>query len=182
MQGNRKPSLLLRRVKIFNPDYRMCIDQCSACCNFCPCCSFQVLKYPLFSPFSQHVCSMFPSSSCNHLLFDRQESVRIKTSPGAAKVIGTVVCVGGAMLLSFYRGQTIELGESGIHWKYAELMRGGSSSNQGSSIWGSLCLIISSVAWAAWFVIQVSVPTSLLLTFLFSEAMFFPEPNLRLSY
>lgn len=63
-------------------------------------------------------------SSYNLFLFDRQESVGIKTSPGAAKVMGTVVCVGGAMLLSFYRGQTIQLGESGIHWKYAELMRG----------------------------------------------------------
>ncbi|KAA0035709.1 WAT1-related protein [Cucumis melo var. makuwa] len=101
--------------------------------------------------------NVLPAATFVLAVLFRQESVRIKTSPGAAKVIGTVVCVGGAMLLSFYRGQTIELGESGIHWKYAGLMRGGSSSNQGSSIWGSLCLIISSVAWAAWFVIQARV-------------------------
>lgn len=125
---------------------------------------FRYIKSPLSSPFSDHngwhICTVprmfFPT---NHCLFGRQESVAIKTRPGAAKVLGTVVCVGGAMLLSFYRGQTIELGESGIHWKYAEMMRGGSSNGQGtgSSIWGSLCLIISSVAWAAWFVIQVSM-------------------------
>lgn len=101
--------------------------------------------------------NVLPAATFVLAVLFRQESVGIKTSPGAAKVMGTVVCVGGAMLLSFYRGQTIQLGESGIHWKYAELMRGGSSTNQGSSIWGSLCLIISSVAWAAWFVIQARV-------------------------
>ncbi|XP_022159037.1 WAT1-related protein At1g09380-like [Momordica charantia] len=103
--------------------------------------------------------NVLPAATFVLAVLFRQESVAIKTRPGAAKVLGTVVCVGGAMLLSFYRGQTIELGESGIHWKYAEMMRGGSSNGQGtgSSIWGSLCLIISSVAWAAWFVIQAKV-------------------------
>ncbi|KAG7022382.1 WAT1-related protein, partial [Cucurbita argyrosperma subsp. argyrosperma] len=102
--------------------------------------------------------NVLPAATFLLALLFRQESVGIKTTPGAAKVIGTVVCVGGAMLLSFYHGQTINLGESGIHWKYAEMMRGGSSSSQGSSaIWGCLYLIISSVAWAAWFVIQARV-------------------------
>ncbi|XP_022931667.1 WAT1-related protein At1g09380-like [Cucurbita moschata] len=102
--------------------------------------------------------NVLPAATFLLALLFRQESVGIKTTPGAAKVIGTVVCVGGAMLLSFYHGQTINLGESGIHWKYAEMMRGGSSSSQGgSAIWGSLYLIISSVAWAAWFVIQARV-------------------------
>ncbi|KAG6588585.1 WAT1-related protein, partial [Cucurbita argyrosperma subsp. sororia] len=102
--------------------------------------------------------NVLPAATFLLALLFRQESVGIKTTPGAAKVIGTVVCVGGAMLLSFYHGQTIDLGESGIHWKYAEMMRGESSSSQGgSAIWGCLYLIISSVAWAAWFVIQARV-------------------------
>lgn len=178
MQGNRKSSVLLCWVKIFIPHHRMCIDQCPACCHFSPRSSFQVSKvsFSFHSPFQNHCHSFLHCFSIQLILVGRQESVGIKTTPGAAKVIGTVVCVGGAMLLSFYHGQTINLGESGIHWKYAEMMRGGSSSSQGgSAIWGSLYLIISSVAWAAWFVIQVSVffnfasLTTLLLSFLLSQ-------------
>lgn len=74
---------------------------------------------------------------------------------GLAKVFGTVLCVSGALLLSFYHGKTIGLGQSSIHWKYAEKMEGTSSSNNGSML-GILALIGSTLIWAGWFIIQVS--------------------------
>ncbi|GLT38548.1 hypothetical protein SLA2020_127910 [Shorea laevis] len=83
----------------------------------------------------------------------RQEDVRIKTAAGQAKVIGTIVCVGGSMLLSFYHGHTIDITESSIHWKYAENMAASSSGN-GTSFLGPFLVIVSCVAWAVWFVIQ----------------------------
>lgn len=84
--------------------------------------------------------------------------MRIKTKSGFAKVIGTIVCVCGAMLLSFYHGHTIDLGESKIHWPYVEKMikETNPANHQGNRVLGSILLLFSSFAWALWFVIQVS--------------------------
>ncbi|CAK9138522.1 unnamed protein product, partial [Ilex paraguariensis] len=82
-------------------------------------------------------------------VFFRLESVGIKRRPGQAKVLGTLVCVGGAMLLSFYHGPVIPIGESTIHWKYAEKMANVNPATHTNFILGPLLLIASSVSWAA---------------------------------
>ncbi|XP_023545290.1 WAT1-related protein At1g09380 isoform X2 [Cucurbita pepo subsp. pepo] len=85
-----------------------------------------------------------------------QESVRIKTKPGLAKVMGTIVCICGAMLLSFYHGHTIGLGESKIHWPYVEriMSKTNPTNRQENRTLGSVLLLCSSFSWALWFVIQ----------------------------
>ncbi|KAG6645867.1 WAT1-related protein At1g09380-like [Carya illinoinensis] len=87
----------------------------------------------------------------------RQEYVGIKTRPGQAKVLGTILCVGGALFLSFYHGNAIDIGESSIHWRYGENMEKKSSSTsigQGNFILGPFLLISSSLSWAMWFIVQ----------------------------
>ncbi|PPD84901.1 hypothetical protein GOBAR_DD18176 [Gossypium barbadense] len=85
----------------------------------------------------------------------RQEAVGIKKASGQAKVIGTLVCVGGAMLLSFYHGHIIGIGESSIHWNYANKMANSSPSPSGSNFFlGPFLVMASAVAWALWFIIQ----------------------------
>ncbi|XP_057502050.1 WAT1-related protein At1g09380-like [Actinidia eriantha] len=84
----------------------------------------------------------------------RLESVGIRRKPGQAKVLGTVICVGGAMLLSFYHGRTV-IGESSIHWKYAEKMGNENSiSHPNNFFLGPFLLIVSTISWAIWFIIQ----------------------------
>ena len=90
------------------------------------------------------------------LMFGRLERVGIRRKPGQAKVLGTVICVGGAMLLSFYHGRTV-IGESSIHWKYAEKMGNkNSSSHLNNFFLGPFLLIVSTISWAIWFIIQVN--------------------------
>lgn len=91
-------------------------------------------------------------------MFGRQEYVGIMTKPGQAKVMGTILCVGGALLLSFYHGHTINIVKSSIHWTYAENMetKRSGSSGQGNFILGPFFLISSSLSWAMWFILQVS--------------------------
>ncbi|XWS57401.1 hypothetical protein CRYUN_Cryun09bG0171000 [Craigia yunnanensis] len=84
----------------------------------------------------------------------RQEVVGIKKASGQAKVLGTLVCVGGAMLLSFYHGHTVGIGESSIHWKYADEMTSKSSSNGSNFFLGPFLVMASAVAWAVWLIIQ----------------------------
>lgn len=50
----------------------------------------------------------------------RMESVRLSAAAGQAKVFGTVVCVGGSMIMPFYKGPLLRLWASPIHWRFAE--------------------------------------------------------------
>ncbi|KAA8536713.1 hypothetical protein F0562_029191 [Nyssa sinensis] len=88
------------------------------------------------------------------------ENVGIKSKAGQSKVLGTILCVGGAMLLSFYHGHSINIGESSIHWKYAENTGKVQSSNDTNFILGPILLIASSVSWAGWFIIQAKMSES----------------------
>lgn len=88
----------------------------------------------------------------------RMETVRIKTVSGQAKVWGTVLCVGGSMLMTFYKGSLIKLWGPHIHWRYASAAA--TSASTGSShhmVLGAVLVIASCFAWAIWFIIQVQI-------------------------
>ncbi|XP_043690725.1 WAT1-related protein At1g43650-like isoform X2 [Telopea speciosissima] len=88
----------------------------------------------------------------------RLEKLRIKSAKGRAKVYGTLICIGGAMVFIFWKG--------GYHFK--SLTRsplididGTSGSVHGSIrhhkedwIKGSLLILISFIAWSAWLILQ----------------------------
>jgi drug/metabolite transporter (DMT)-like permease len=81
--------------------------------------------------------------------------VGIKKTSGQTKLLGTIVCVGGAMLLSFYHGHMINIGESSIHWNYADSTGNSSTDKKSNLVLGSLFIIASAVSWAIWFTVQV---------------------------
>lgn len=84
--------------------------------------------------------------------------MRIKTKAGVAKALGTILSVGGAVLLSFYHGKVLGLGESKIRWRYAERMqREASSDVKPNLLLGPVAVTGSALVWAAWFIIQVSI-------------------------
>ncbi|XP_057424686.1 WAT1-related protein At1g09380-like [Lotus japonicus] len=88
----------------------------------------------------------------------RQEYLSFKTKAGIAKVLGTLLSVGGALLLSFYNGKVLDLGESKIHWGYADKLNGTTSSGGGSiGLLGPLAVIASTFVWAIWFVVQANI-------------------------
>ncbi|KAK7259014.1 hypothetical protein RIF29_24608 [Crotalaria pallida] len=90
----------------------------------------------------------------------RQENVRLKDKAALGKVIGTILCVGGALILSFYHGETIGLDESKIHWKFAEKMDGTNSSTKSNLLLGPVAIIGSALVWALWFIIQADMSKS----------------------
>ncbi|XP_020596454.1 WAT1-related protein At1g09380-like [Phalaenopsis equestris] len=97
----------------------------------------------------------------------RIERADIKSYCGQAKIVGTVLCVGGSMMMTFYKGPLIHIPSSGIHWRYAENMAakgmeattatGGSSDKQ---ILGAMLVVGSCAAWAAWFIMQAKMSKS----------------------
>ncbi|CAH2038484.1 unnamed protein product [Thlaspi arvense] len=88
----------------------------------------------------------------------RQEAVGIKKASGQAKVIGTVVCVAGAMVLSFYHGHTIGIGESKIHWAYVQNITSHGPDSSGTNFFlGPFLIMAAAVSWAVWFIIQTKM-------------------------
>ncbi|XP_057792127.1 WAT1-related protein At1g09380 [Salvia miltiorrhiza] len=86
------------------------------------------------------------------------EKVGVKSKAGQAKIMGTILCVGGALLLSFYEGSIVNIGQSTIHWKYAEKTGTKNSINAHPNlILGPFLLILSAVSWAVWLIIQTKV-------------------------
>ncbi|XP_043725956.1 WAT1-related protein At1g09380-like [Telopea speciosissima] len=85
------------------------------------------------------------------------EKMEMKRRSGQAKVLGTILCVGGAMFMSFYKGKLIPMVESSIHWKYAEKMHQSDSSSESNLFLGPLLVVASCIAWSLWFIIQAKV-------------------------
>ncbi|XP_074561442.1 WAT1-related protein At1g09380 [Curcuma longa] len=92
----------------------------------------------------------------------RMETVGFRTLAGQAKVVGTVLCVGGSMLMTFYRGGLIRMWPSPIHWRYAEEMSRDAGADAGSQnmALGAALVIVSCLAWAIWFIIQAKMSKS----------------------
>ncbi|PNT68111.1 WAT1-related protein At1g09380 [Brachypodium distachyon] len=80
----------------------------------------------------------------------KMEPFRPRTAASQAKVIGTVVCVGGSMVMPFYKGPQLKLWDSPIHWHYAEHAVAAAAPAPASSAVGDVLIILSAVSWAGW--------------------------------
>ncbi|KAI7731659.1 hypothetical protein M8C21_009527 [Ambrosia artemisiifolia] len=84
----------------------------------------------------------------------KQEDAKLKTLGGLAKLIGTLIAVAGAMMLSMYHGPVVPIGESAIHLRAAN--NAVNDSARGTMI-GPVLVIISALTWAIWFIIQAKM-------------------------
>lgn len=92
---------------------------------------------------------MVPVPSC------RMEKPNLGTSAGNAKLLGTLVGIGGAMILTLYKGRRL------FNWSvHSDLLQHVSSSPpQGASakshMWGIMLALATSFNFSLWFIIQV---------------------------
>ncbi|XP_020683868.1 WAT1-related protein At1g09380 [Dendrobium catenatum] len=108
----------------------------------------------------------------------RIETANMKRIPGQAKVVGTIFCVSGSMLMTFYNGALIHIPPSSLHWRYAENVveksteasgfTGGSSNKE---IFGAMLVVGSGIAWAIWFIMQAKLSKSFSAPYMTSTIM-----------
>ncbi|KAJ1426144.1 EamA domain [Sesbania bispinosa] len=87
------------------------------------------------------------------------ETVNIKCNSGKAKILGTFVCIGGALLLTLYKGKP--LFDYSHHHSAASAVTMNSAMKQASSTritekWtiGVIALIMGTLFWSSWFILQ----------------------------
>ena len=84
------------------------------------------------------------------------EKIDIKKVRCIAKVIGTVVTVAGAMLMTLYKGNVINL--AWAEHVHTNTPSGSEAAGSTDKDWvkGSILLIFATLAWASFFILQVN--------------------------
>jgi hypothetical protein len=84
---------------------------------------------------------------------NRMEKVNLKKARYVAKVVGTLVTVAGAMLMTLYKGRVVEM----VWTKHMHLHGPQPDAAAADKDWlmGSIFLIMATLAWASLFILQV---------------------------
>ena len=84
----------------------------------------------------------------------RMEKLNLKKVRCQAKLVGTIVTVAGAMLMTLYRGPLLEM----VWSKHIHPRKSYTTDIAGHKDWfkGSVFLIIATLSWSGLFVLQVS--------------------------
>ncbi|KAL0453250.1 UNVERIFIED_CONTAM: WAT1-related protein [Sesamum latifolium] len=105
--------------------------------------------------FAIAMANMLPAMTFLMAVICRMEKVDMKKVRCQAKVVGTIVTVGGAMLMTLYKGHVINMVWSNyIHPQKSYVPTTIDSNTDKDWVKGSILLIIATLAWAAFFILQ----------------------------
>jgi hypothetical protein len=90
--------------------------------------------------------------------------MKIRTWSGKAMCIGAMMCVGGALVTTLYKGKKFYIGHHHIHHSIEISVV---ASHKTHMLRGTLCLIGSCCSFTAWFILQVCIYFPIFILFLF---------------
>ncbi|KAI9115330.1 hypothetical protein K1719_013649 [Acacia pycnantha] len=119
--------------------------------------NFYYAGLKLTSPtFSCAMRNMLPAMTCVMTALYRMEKRKIKVVRCQAKLVGTLVTVGGVMLMTLYKGSLVHMSWT-KHLPTHPLPSSSSNSDDREWIIGSLFLSIATLAWDSLLVLQAKV-------------------------
>ncbi|XVF12813.1 hypothetical protein REPUB_Repub08aG0152400 [Reevesia pubescens] len=102
--------------------------------------------------------NMVPVITCIMALPFRIETMNLKSNSGKAKILGSVICVGGGLLLTLYKGMPLfkhpHPHSQAMVPTMANAIKLSSSTRAERWTTGCLALIVGTVLWSSWFIIQ----------------------------
>ncbi|XVF10247.1 hypothetical protein REPUB_Repub07fG0166500 [Reevesia pubescens] len=104
--------------------------------------------------------NVIPSLSFLMAVLLRMEKVKIRSASGQAKVLGTIICIGGSLVFTFWKGGYQLKGfvdRPLINFHSTKDSVG--ELRQGKENWlkGSCLILISTISWSAWLVLQGTI-------------------------
>ncbi|ERN18253.1 WAT1-related protein At1g44800 isoform X1 [Amborella trichopoda] len=146
-------------------------------------CYFGALYYTS-STFVSTIANLIPAITFVMALILRLERFDIKTIKGKAKVLGTVTCVAGAMIMTLAKGPAIKIFHHLKTNNSVLLLFGASKSPESNWVLGPILIFGSVLAWSAWINYQAwafrSYPAPLSLTALMCFMGIFPTAVIAL--
>ncbi|KAF5474300.1 hypothetical protein F2P56_006212 [Juglans regia] len=105
--------------------------------------------------YSCAISNMLPAMTFVMAVLCRMEKLNMKRVRCQAKVVGTIVTVAGAMLMTLYKGQVLNFVWS-QHMHHPKSYTPEEATGSADKDWfkGSMLLIIATLAWASFFIIQ----------------------------
>ncbi|KAH9329012.1 hypothetical protein KI387_001120, partial [Taxus chinensis] len=85
-------------------------------------------------------------------VLERLEKVDIRSFRGQAKIFGTIVCVSGAMIMTFYKGPAIKFPSAHETSKLHKMS--GSKDTNSNRLLGSILVYAGLASWSAWITFQ----------------------------
>ncbi|KAH9325034.1 hypothetical protein KI387_005212, partial [Taxus chinensis] len=114
------------------------------------------LKYT--SPtFAGAMNNLLPATAFVIALIFRMEKVKIRKLRSQAKLVGTLICVAGAMVMTFYKGSLLHMPWSAHQHHHSLHAAVSHDIDTSDMIKGFLCLVVATLAWASLFVLQASL-------------------------
>ncbi|XP_068644480.1 WAT1-related protein At5g07050-like [Aristolochia californica] len=110
--------------------------------------------------FASTVTNLIPAITFIMAFFLRLEIVNLKSKRGWAKVIGTVACVGGAMIMTMIKGPALKsMKLQAIQENVISLVSSIKFTETPTSNWllGAMLLFASALSWSVWMIFQVKV-------------------------
>ncbi|GMI67188.1 Usually multiple acids move in and out Transporters 24 [Hibiscus trionum] len=107
------------------------------------------------STYATAMSNLVPIATFIFAVVLRMERVGMKTLGGQGKLVGTLLSIGGAMILTFYKGKEIVVWSTNINL----IKRHGSTKHAAAAdqVLGSLLALGSCVAFAIWYIIQAKM-------------------------
>lgn len=84
-------------------------------------------------------------------LIYRLERVNIRKIPSQAKILGTIITVGGAMIMTLIKGSILNL-----PWTNPEMSTHATSTGQQNPVLGAAMIVSGCLCWAGFVILQVS--------------------------
>lgn len=100
------------------------------------------------STFASAILNLIPPITFVMATSLRLENVNIKSRRGQAKVVGIIISVGGAMVMTLYKGPEIKMLTANLN---------AYNSKANNTVLGSMLLFGGVVSWAAWIIFQAPV-------------------------
>ncbi|KAL9321434.1 hypothetical protein ACSQ67_013273 [Phaseolus vulgaris] len=85
------------------------------------------------------------------------ERLNLRTAAGKAKIAGTLIGIGGAMVLTFVKGKEIKIGTFDFNLLHQNGARPPAQASGGKTVLGSLSALASGVSYALWLIIQAKM-------------------------
>ncbi|XP_028764733.1 WAT1-related protein At3g30340-like [Neltuma alba] len=89
------------------------------------------------------------------------ETVNIKCNRGRAKILGTVVCIGGALLLTLYKGKPLfnysQSEAAAASHMVSAVKQNSAPRNTERWTTGVIALIVGTLFWSSWFLLQSKI-------------------------